>query len=188
MKYWCANFESVSCLRHGIEGKFWLMHYQYTDTDGGNRRNRIAVNYRRLLDVKPGDMLVAYLRTNTFYASGKVILPRRSATSNDTTDTIEEYLKRHEAYEEGYVFYRDAVAYENHIDPWRHDEWESSYPVRIDVNSWEHYVPGGVEVRVVNEISLPQRQIALFELTNDQYDRIAAKLQAASTCPPAAAE
>lgn len=181
MKFWCANFEHPECLCHGMAGGFWLMHYQYTDDDEGNRRNRIAVNYRRLMDVSEGDMLVAYLPTNTFYATGEVVAPRRTATGADTIDTIEDYLQRHESYDAGYIYFDNSVAYENHTDSWRHPgpEWRSAYPVRIDVEGWENYVETGVEARVVNEITLPQRQIAIFELTKQQFNRIVARLQTA---------
>lgn len=45
MKYWCRNFGHEVCLHHGMAGRFWLMHYRYTDKDDANRRNRIKVNY-----------------------------------------------------------------------------------------------------------------------------------------------
>jgi hypothetical protein len=178
VKYWCANFENVPCLHHGMAGAFWLMHYQYTDADEGNRRSRISTNYRQLEGVEAGDLLVAYLRTNTFYATGKVIAPRRAATSADALDTIEDYLERQEAYDAGYVYYRDTVVYENHTDPWQHPDSVSAYPVRIDVEGWEDDVQAGVEVRVINDITLPQRQLAIFELTEEQYSRIVARLRA----------
>jgi hypothetical protein len=177
VKYWCTNFEHEECLRHGMAGRFWLMHYQYTDADEGNRRSRISANYRQLECVSEGDLLVAYLRTNTFFATGKVIAPRRAATSTDTFDTIDDYLERQEAYNAGYVYYRDTVVYENHTDPWRHPDSGSAYPVRIDVEGWEDHVQAGVEVRVINDISLQQRQLAIFELTEEQYNRIVTRLR-----------
>ncbi|MBY0514856.1 MAG: hypothetical protein K2P78_13195 [Gemmataceae bacterium] len=174
MKHWCANFEHEECLRHGLAGGFWMMHYQYTDADEGNRRSRITMNYRQLESVQAGDLMVAYLPTNTFYATGKVMSPKRAATSADTHDTIDAYLQRHEAFDTGFVYYTDTVAYENHTDPWRHPnpDWNAAYPVRIDVVEWEYRVQAGVEVKVINEISLPQRQLAIFELTEEQYNRI----------------
>src|SRR5713226_2650231 len=120
VKYWCANFENDPCLRHGMEWEFWLMHYQFTDTDDGNRRNRIVMNYRRLQDISVGDEFVAYLRSNTFFASGKVIAPRRQPTGADVHASIDDYLSGRKAYDSEFVYYRGTVAYENHTDPWRH--------------------------------------------------------------------
>jgi hypothetical protein len=177
MKYWCANFEHEDCLRHGISSGLWLMHYQYTDADEGNRRSCISKNYRQLEGVHAGDLMVAYLPTNTFYATGKVVRPRRAATSADTHDTIDAYLQRQEAYDSGFVYFSHTVAYENHTDPWRHPEWDAAYPVRIDIAEWENHVPAGVEVKIVNEIGLAQRQLAIFELTKEQYERIVAGLR-----------
>lgn len=179
MKYWCANFEHDACLRHGLAGGFWLMHFQYTDDDDGHRRSRITTNYQQLQGVQAGDMLVAYLRTNTFYAVGKVVAPKRVATQSDTVDTIGDYLQRHRAYNTGYIYFTGTVAYENHTDPWRDPDpgWNAAYPVRIDVAEWEDRVQVGVEVKVINEISLPLRQRAIFELTEEQFNRIVTRLR-----------
>jgi hypothetical protein len=171
MKYWCANFEQEACLRYGIAGSFWLMHYQYRDDDSGNRRNRIAVNYTRLMEVKEGDVLVAYLPTNRFFAYGKVIAPRLRATTPRVHDRIQDYVTRHRAYEDQLVFFDDAIAYENHTCRWRAPQG-SSYPVRIDVDDWQKYQPDGVVVSVVKEVPINQRIFALFELSREQFERI----------------
>lgn len=175
MKYWCANFEQDDCLRHGIAGMFWLMHYQYAEGDAGNRRNRIAVNYTRLREVHEGHMLVAYLPTNTFFGYGEVIAPRLRSTTPGVHDTIQDYVTRHQAYENGVVYFEDSVAYENHTCPWRAPKG-SSYPVRIDVSAWQKYRPDGVVVSVVDEVPINQRIFALFELTREQFDRVVARL------------
>lgn len=179
MKYWCANFEHEECLRHGMTGGFWMMHYQYTNDDDGHRRSRITLNYRQLEGVQADDMMVAYLPTNTFYATGKVVNPKRAATTADIHDTIDAYLQRHEAYDAGFVYFNDTVVYENHTDLWRHPdpEWNAAYPLRIDVDGWDNHVEAGVEVAVINDISLHQRQLAIFELTKKQYNRIVASLR-----------
>lgn len=129
------------------------------------------------MEVSEGDMLVAYLSRNTFYATGRVIAPRRTATGTDTADTIGDYVQRHVAYGAGYVYFNDAVAYENHTDLWRHPERRAAFPVRIDVDCWEDHVQAGVEVSVVNEIQLRERQFAIFELTEQQFNRIVTRLR-----------
>ncbi|QDU18472.1 hypothetical protein [Urbifossiella limnaea] len=176
MKYWCANFGQEDCLRHGIAGMFWLMHYQYAEGDTGNRRNRIAVNYSRLREVREGHMLVAYLPTNTFFAYGEVIAPRLRATTPGVLDKIKDYVTQYQAYESGVVYFDDAIAYENHTSPWRAPEG-TSYPVRIDVDAWQNYEPDGVVVNVVNEVPINERIFALFELTQEQFERIVARLR-----------
>jgi hypothetical protein len=82
-KYWCVNFDSEDCLRHGIEQNLWMMQYQYAD-DRNNRfqshkPGAISNNWRQLENVRPGDWFVAYLKKNTFFAVGKVRKPRHDS-------------------------------------------------------------------------------------------------------------
>ena len=39
-QYWCVNFDSDVCLKHGIKNNLWMMQYQYRD-EFGNRFQRV---------------------------------------------------------------------------------------------------------------------------------------------------
>ncbi len=165
-KYWCVNFETVGGLHHGIQNKLWLMGYQYAkkgaDTPG--RKSAITRNWRRLEEITVGDTFVAYLPGNKFFATAHVIAPRRPKTTKDRSDTISEYLKRGKAYTGGYVYFSPSVAYENFTD-------EFGYPVRIDVDKWENFVPDGVSVKGP---AFPRHKTvyAAFDIDKDRFDGI----------------
>src|SRR5689334_21511909 len=104
-KYWCANFDALACLEHGIENDLWMMQYQYEDVEHGHthqayKKHTISRNWRQLKAIKPGHWFVAYVpikRTETgnpFYAIGKVIRPRHPKTA---TDSIKRYLSERRA-------------------------------------------------------------------------------------------
>lgn len=169
-KYWCVNFDSVGCLHHGIRNKLWLMGYQWkkrgADTPG--RKSAITRNWRRLEEISVGDKFVAYLSGNKFFATASVIEPRRLKTSQDRHDTVSEYLKRGKAYSSGYVYFSPSVAYENFAD-------ECGYPVRIDVEKWENFVPDGVSVKGP---AFPRHKTvyAAFDIDKDRFDAIRSSL------------
>jgi hypothetical protein len=178
-KYWCVNFELVECLEHGIENDVWVMGYQYNKrANYGNRKTRITVNWRALKSISPGDKFVAYLPTDTFFATGTVREPRRQRTNADSIDDIEEYLKRRKSHKGGYIYFKNSVVYEDFTDDCHH------YPVRIDVQEWENYVPGGVVVKVVNNIPIHKRQNAVFQISKRVFDRIARTLATAEGAVP----
>ncbi len=166
--YWCANFDSVDCLKHGIKKKLWLMQYQYKDDhdhiyQDGKRKGRVCINWKQLKKISPGDWLVAYLggkaagkrtKESTFYAIGQVIKPRTPKATHDHTDTIENYLERQSSHDHdtGYVSYT-AVFYEDFTDPWRLPGNElNRYPQRIDVDEWWYCIPDGVAMKGLNEV------------------------------------
>lgn len=185
-KYWCVNFEHPDCLKHGIDNDLWVMGYQYADdqSDSGNRKSRITMNWRRIGEINAGDRFVAYLPTNRFFAVGEVRKPRRVKARHDRTDTIDKYLERRESYHEGYIYFT-SVVYENFTDDL------DGYPVRIDVDEWENYVPDGIVLPIVNKIALNERQKAVFEIKRVDFDRIVKKLAsrnvASSTAPDGSA-
>ena len=129
-KYWCVNFEDDAAFVHGIKNKLWSMGYQYGDDDSANRIGRIRLNWQRLEEVKPGDTLVAYRKTNGFFTTGTVRTPKRTKRRDDRKDTISAYLDRRESYDDGYIYFTGTVVYENFTDGL------SDYPVRTLM--WSH--------------------------------------------------
>ncbi len=140
--HWLVNFETMDFLHHGIRNKLWGMGYQYArrgdDTPG--RKGAISRNWKRLEKISPGDKFVAYAPGNRYFAIGTVKPPTRKATARDRIDSISEYLKRGSSYTRGYIYFEPTVAYENFTDLY------TNMPVRIDVESWEHFSPSGVSV------------------------------------------
>jgi hypothetical protein len=168
-----------------------MMQYQYADDQGHvfqDSRQRAATtrNWRRMKEISVGDRFVAYLLGNKFYAVGTVIAPRRAKTPMDPTDSVEEYVARkmsHE-HENGFVYYT-PVFYEDFSDNWRHpDDQLMRYAQRIDVDGWEHFIPGGVSVPGLNAIPRPELQMAAFEIDKDYFDRILKKLAAGHAALP----
>jgi hypothetical protein len=170
--YWCVNFEDDTAFAHGIENKLWSMGYQYSDDDSANRIGRIRLNWQRLEKVMPGDKFVAYRKTNRFFATGTVRTPRRTKMKDDRSDTISAYLDRRESYDDGYVYFKSTVVYENFTDDL------DGYPVRIDVESWNHYAPEGIVLPIVNKIALNERQLAVFGIEKTDFDLIVDTLKA----------
>jgi hypothetical protein len=171
-KYWCVNFEDDAAFVHGIKNKLWSMGYQYGDGDSANRKGRIRLNWERLEEVKPGDKFVAYRKSNRFFATGTVRTPRRTKTKNDGKDTISGYLDRRESYDDGYIYFTGTVVYENFTDD------VDDYPVRIDVKSWDNYVPDGIVLPIVGKIAINERRLAVFEIEKADFDLIVDKLEA----------
>lgn len=181
-RYWCVNFDFPDCLIHGIEKNLWLMQYQYADEKGhvfqDDRKAAIRRNWEQLAKVKPGDWFVAYLKTNTFYAIGQVITPRKTKTTQDVMDNIEDYLERKESHEhtKGCVYY-SPVFYEDFTDKWRDPNNSlQRYAQRIDVDQWLYYVPDGVVVKGLNKIPVPEIQKAVFEIPKSLFETISKTL------------
>jgi len=134
--YWCVNFDAVSglmvyggeelILSHGLDGEnpHWLMQYQYGH--GGheyqhNSQQSSAIinrNWNGAGRIRPGDLLVAYLRGRRFYAIGTAREPRKPKNDID-------YLKRTQTehchkHLKGIVYYPDAAGalYEDFTDQW----------------------------------------------------------------------
>ena len=166
-KYWCVNFDSVDCLHHGIQNKLWLMGYQYArkGADTPARKAAITRNWKRLEEITVGDRFVAYLPGNKFFATATVIAPRRPKASGDRNDTISDYLKRGKAYTSGHVYFSPSVAYENFTDEC------SGYPVRIDVDKWDDFVPDGVSVKGPT-VPRYKTVYAAFDIDKDRFDSI----------------
>lgn len=140
--YWLVNFETMDSLHHGIRNKLWMMGYQYSrrGKDDPSRKAAITRNWNRLAEISPGDKFVAYVPGNKYFASGTVISPRRTVAPKDQVDLVTDYLKRKKSYTKGYVYFPPSVVYENFTDE------HNNNPVRIDVESWEDFVPSGVTV------------------------------------------
>ncbi|CAN5537318.1 hypothetical protein BH11PLA2_BH11PLA2_16370 [soil metagenome] len=166
-KHWCVNFESVDGLHHGIRNKLWLMGYQYQKkgADTPARKAAITRNWKRLEEITVGDKFVAYLPGNKLFATATVITPRRQKTSGDRTDTVSDYLKRGKAYSRGHVYFSPSVAYENFTDEC------DGYPVRIDVDKWEDFVPDGVSVKGPT-VPRYKTVYAAFDIDKDRFDAI----------------
>lgn len=154
-----------------MRNKLWLMGYQYKrrGADTPARKAAITRNWRRLEEITVGDRFVAYLPGNKFYATATVISPRRAKTSQDRSDTISDYLKRGKAYTSGYVYFASSVAYENFTDEC------SGYPVRVDVDKWENFVPEGVSVKGP---PFPRYKTvyAAFDIDEDRFNAISSSL------------
>jgi hypothetical protein len=181
-KFWCVNFDSEDCLRHGIHRKLWMMQYQYADDQGhvfqdGRQRSATTRNWRRMKEIDAGDRFVAYLPGNRFYAVGTVIRPRMAKSSDNS---IEEYVarKRSHEHETGRVYYT-PVFYEDFTDNWRHPgDPLMRYAQRIDVDEWQHYVPHGVVEKGLNKIKRPELQMAAIRITKGYFNRIEKRLAA----------
>ena len=176
-----------------------MMQYQYKDDYGnvfqdGRQKSATTTNWRRLKGISDGDLFVAYLprdRTkagNSFFAIGQVRMPRRIQTSTDDKTTIEQYVvdQRSHDHSTGFVYYEDApVFYENFTDKWRPpDDALTRYAQRIDVESWQHYVPEGIPWLSGLKIPAPEIQRAFFRIRKHIFDRIAKALAAKSGSKP----
>lgn len=183
-KYWCVNFDSEACLKHGIERNLWMMQYQYADDHGhehqGHKKGAISRNWNQVGKIKPGHWFVAYLpgkravTGNPFYAVGKVITPRRAKTAHDPSDTIQNYLRRQRSHDHdtGYVYYT-PVFYEDFTDKWVDpNDKISRYAQRVDVDRWLHFVPEGVSVKGLNLVPRHKTVNAVFEIGKEFFDRI----------------
>lgn len=193
-QYWCVNFDSVDCLKHGIKHGFWMMQYQYEDDfgnafQGGDQKSATTANWKRLTQVHVGDWFVAYLpkaRTTTgktFFAVGRVCEPRKPAKSGKHVSAVAEYvsIQRSHEYKSGVIHYTDApVFYEDFDDKWRSDDPLMRYAQRIDVESWEDYVASGTPW--LSELDVPPYEIqrAFFKITKKTFDKIAKQLAASS--------
>jgi hypothetical protein len=171
-KDWCVNFVNEAAFVHSIKNKLCSIGYQYGDTDSTNWIGRIRLNWQRLEELKPGDEFVAYRKSNRFFATGTVRTPRRAKGKNDRTDTISAYLDRRESYDDGFIYFTGTVVYENFTDDL------DDLPVRIDVESWENYVPDGIVLPIVNKVVINERQLAVFEIEKADFGLIMGKLQA----------
>ena len=198
-RYWCANFYSEECLAHGITHDFWMMQYQYEDTEGnlfegGKRKSSTTANWNRLKQIQDGDWLVAYLKRenstsgNSFFAIGRVRLPRRPATSENHVSTISDYVsaKLSHEYTSGIVHYEDApVFYEDFDDPWRRpDSPLKRHAQRIDVEKWLHCSARGVPWP--DDLSIPVNEIkrVFFKIEKQHFDEISEQLRVSSEEEP----
>lgn len=193
--YWCVNFDSEECMKHGIMHDLWMMQYQYEDDSGnvfqgGNQKSATTANWNRLTEIKAGDWFMAYLpkrRTttgNTFFAVGKVCMPRKSAKSESHVSTVAEYVsaQRSHEYKSGVIHYSDAPQfYEDFDDNWRSDDPLMRYAQRIDVEGWQEYVPSGVPwLDELLEIPLNERRKAFFKIKRKSFDKIRKQLTAST--------
>ena len=74
-------------------------------------------------------------------------------------------MKRGKAYTSGYVYFSPSVAYENFTDEC------GGYPVRIDVDKWENFVPDSVSVKGP---TFPRYKTvyAAFDIDKDRFESI----------------
>jgi hypothetical protein len=122
--YWCLNYDFFQVLCHGLDTDTWMMQYQYAcqgRTNQQHKENRLTANWRGAQRIAVGDLCLAYLAPNGFYAAGQVIAPRKPS---DYIDSVKRTLDedRHE-YLNGIVYFKDAEAfYEDHTDPFRYQD------------------------------------------------------------------
>lgn len=189
-QYWCVNFDSEECLKHGIKHDLWMMQYQYEDDlgntfQGGRQKAATTANWRRLTEIRAGDWFVAYLpkkRTangNTFFAIGKVCFPRKPPKSEAHVSTVAEYVSAQQShqYKSGVVHYTDApVFYEDFDDKWRSDDPLMRYAQRIDVEEWQNYAAGGISW--LPGLTIPRHEIqrAFFKIDEKSFDKIRKRL------------
>jgi hypothetical protein len=171
-------------MQHGFDNQFWMMQYQYMDDDTGlvyqgDKPGRVTVNWTQTREVQIGDVLVAYLRKkgnpnrNGFFAIGRVIEPRKKATSKSS---LEAYVanKRSHDHKKGIIHYKDAPAlYEDFDDTWRASfDRNFRYAQRIDVDRWEHIKGDGVPWFREMDLPVGAKTKALFGLKKPWFDRI----------------
>lgn len=165
--HWLVNFETMEYLHHGIRNKLWMMGYQYArkGNDEPGRKAAITRNWKRLAEFSPGDKFVAYVPGNKFFATGTVISPRRQSTPQDRVDSVTDYLKRRKSYTKGFVYFPPSVTYENFTDEFNY------YPSRVDVETWENFVPNGV---TIDWPALPRHKTvyAATEIDKPHFDAI----------------
>jgi hypothetical protein len=126
----------------------WMMQFQYACQGRRNQQNkvnRLTTNWRGAQGIAVGDLCLAYLKPNKFYATGQVIAPRKHSNHIDSVKrTLDE--DRHE-YLNGIVYFKETQAfYEDHTDPFRyqgeHEETECveswPYPQRVDIDAWRY--------------------------------------------------
>lgn len=185
-RYWCVNFDFDECLQHGLKHNLWLMQYQYADDDGntfqGDRKSSVTANWRRTKNIQVGDWLVAYLPKsrsstgNSYFAVGKVRLPRKPAHPSENVSTVEEYVanRRSHEIESGIVHYSDAqVFYEDFDDAWSPKDFPlMKYAQRIDVDRWMLTSMAGVEWLSDLRIGPNEIQRAFFRIGKRNFRQI----------------
>jgi len=196
--FWCVHFDAEErVLEHGFQESLWLMQYQYSHGghayQGGRKQITAASkNWNALREIKPGDWLVAYLRSKRFFAIGKAIEPRsreRHHGQPHREDTVERTVKEHaHRFLSGVVRYADAPAfYEDFTDSWSrrvtndfsHQPEVWRYPQRIDVDGWREVVRSGVEVKgLADAVPRPQIRLAAFQIPKPLFETIKLQLQA----------
>lgn len=184
-QYWCVNFDSEDCLKHGLKQNLWMMQYQYKDDHGNlfqdERKSRISSNWQQLKNVEVGDCIVAYLKKNRYFAVGRVRNPRHVKSASDVTSETKRYLEvqRSHDHKNKYVFYEDApVLYEDFTDKWRHPgDKLSRYAQRIDVEEWQHIAPEGIEMKGLQKFILKMPHLAVTKIDEPFFRGIEAQLK-----------
>ena len=190
-RFWCVNFDGEQILHHGLEIGCWLFQYQYghngLDYQGNTGQiGKIKTTLESAADVQEGDLLVAYLPGNRFFAVGEV---QRIPLAVKHHDSIDRTVREHQhKYLEGVVKYEESeIFYEDFTDTWvsylgervkgQPEFWR--YPQRISVGRWKHVVKVGVVVPGVSKIAkFPEYRKAVFEIDESFYDRVVEKLNA----------
>ena len=188
-QYWAANFDFHECLQHGLDNQFWMMQYQYTDdvtglVYQGVNPGKVTINWKKTKSVQIGDVLVAYLRRkgnpnrNGFFAIGRVIEPRKKATSKSSLEAYVAHKRSHD-HKKGIIHYKDAPAlYEDFDDTWRASfDPNFRYAQRIDVDHWEFIKADGVPWLKEMDLSVGVKTKALFKLKKPWFDKIKAALK-----------
>jgi len=184
-QYWCVNFDSEDCLKHGLKHNLWMMQYQYKDDHGNlfqdERKSRISSNWQQLKNVKIGHFVVAYLKKNRYFAVGEVRTPRHVRSASDVTSKIDTHLEVQRSHDDKnkFVFYTDApVLYENFTDKWKYPgDKLSRYAQRIDVEEWQLMVPEGIEMKGLQKFILKKPYLAVTKIDERYFRRIESQLK-----------
>jgi len=177
--------------QHGLKTKAWLMQHQYEH--GGfefQDKGQTTLAWKTMTKVSLGDWLLAYLAESTFYAIGRVCVPRKFSEHSLHTDSVAKTVSqwRH-VYFDGIVQYTDAPAfYEDFTDSWsigfdpprqgQPPTWP--YAQRIDVAKWEHVAPEGIEVHGLMDAAKEFHRKPVFEIDADFFHDVADELRVAS--------
>ena len=198
--HWCANFDNLGVLQHGLSRHCWCTQYQYEhggfEYQGNIRQKaRTTVTWNSLTDVSIGDYIIAYLRPSKFFAVGQICKPRKvvkKAASALYTDKVSRTTDEWEhLHFDGIVRYSDAPAfYEDFTDHWSFSTdgvsgiEPPSYPYaqRIDVVEWEHVVPNGVPVAGLSVAApLPDYRKPIFQVKDEFFTIVKTALCAAAS-------
>lgn len=195
-KYWCWNFDGdEQILQYGLKNDLCLMQYLYSDDDHTyqgslTQKGTTTYTWKRLKDIKPGNWVVAYLPSSSYFAVGKVIRPRRPMTHKDT---VKAYVERKAPlFQDGIIYYTDApVFYEDYTNQLElevknrrscHSDTRETwnYNQRVDVQKWINVIPDGVELngllRATTACANTCRH-AVFEIERRYFQRIEASLK-----------
>ncbi len=176
-----GSFESILYVEKALKLKSAIMQYEY----GYQDQKKVTQNWKRLLDIKIGDII--FLRGDTnIHAYGVVIKPRKEPDEIISIDKILNNPKSNQyrsdkysgciSFEESDVFYEDLA------------EGEQEWGQRIDVDNWhffhkkgiyaqskEYYLEGESDYGVLKQMKNIRAKEIMSELENAKLGKIGKK-------------